>query len=110
MSRFDDDTRTRLRRALLKRGHVIATKLSDVLAGKDGERGLRALGLDAKPGMRPEEVLRAALDHVETLRKQLEAGDPAYGACWVCGTELPLAGLEEVPWADACPAHAGTVR
>lgn len=110
MSRFDEAARGRLRRALLKRGHTIATKLAEVLAGKDGERGLRALGLDAKPGMRPEEVLRAALDHVERLRKQVEADDDTYGRCWVCGTELPAAGLEEVPWADACPAHAGAVR
>lgn len=108
--RFDDPTRARLRRKLLDRGQVIATKLSEVLAGKDAERGLRAIGLDAKPGMRPEEVLRAALDHVERLRKRLEAGDDAYGRCWSCGVDLGLPALEEVPWADACGAHAGLVR
>jgi RNA polymerase-binding transcription factor DksA len=110
MSRFDDATRERLRKRLLKRGQKIADELAAILAGKDAAQGLRALGLDAKPGMRPEEVLRASLDHVEKLRKQLVAGDDAYGRCWVCNTELPLAGLEEVPWADACGAHAGMTR
>jgi RNA polymerase-binding transcription factor DksA len=110
MSRFDEATRARIRKRLLKRGQTIATKLSEILSGKDGETGLRALGLDAKPGMRPEEVLRAALDHVEKLRKQVEADDDAYGRCWVCNAELPVAGMEEVPWADACGAHAGMTR
>src|SRR5688572_3622613 len=110
MSRFDEPTRARLRKRLLQRGQTIATKLAEVLSGKDALRGLAALGLDAKPGMRPEEVLRAALDHVEKLRKQLEADDDTYGRCWECGVELPLAGLEEVPWADACGAHAGMTR
>lgn len=109
-ARFDDDTRARLRRRLLDRGQVLATLLAAVLAGKDKERELAAIGLDAKPGMRPEEVLRAALDHVERLRKQVEAGDDAYGRCHACGTDLGgAAAMLEVPWADACPAHAGLV-
>ncbi|KAB2898761.1 MAG: hypothetical protein F9K40_11050 [Kofleriaceae bacterium] len=106
--RFDDDTRARLRRLLLDRGQVLATLLAAVLAGKDQVRELAAIGLDAKPGMRPEEVLRAALDHVERLRRQVEASDDAYGRCHVCGTDLGgAAAMLEVPWADACPAHAG---
>ncbi len=106
--RFDDETRARLRRRLLDRGQVLATLLAAVLAGKDKVRELAAIGLDAKPGLRPEEVLRAALDHVERLRKQVEAGDDAYGRCHACGTDLGGAvAMLEVPWADACPAHAG---
>jgi hypothetical protein len=108
--RFDDDARGRLRTKLLARGQVIATKLSELLAGKDGRSLMSLLGLDARPGLRPEEVLRAALDHVERLRKLVEAGDDAYGRCWVCGKDVGLAGLEEVPWADACGEHAGMVR
>lgn len=108
--RFDEDTRARLRRRLLDRGQVLATLLAAVLAGKDKERELAAIGLDAKPGMKPEEVLRAALDHVERLRKQVEAGDDAYGRCWTCGTDLGAGAMLEVPWADACPAHAGLAR
>ncbi|HVK72625.1 MAG TPA: hypothetical protein VM734_04870 [Kofleriaceae bacterium] len=101
-----DPTRAARRRQLLARGHAIATRLAEVLAGKDGERGLRALGLHARPGMRPEEVLRAALDRVETLRRWLDAGDDRYGRCHACGAALSAAQLDEVPWADACPAHA----
>jgi hypothetical protein len=109
--RFDDDTRARLRRKLLDRGQVLATQLAAELAGKGGKQGLAAIGLDDKPGMRPEEILRAALDQVEKLRKQVEAGDDAYGRCRECGVDLggPVAMLE-VPWADACPAHAAMSR
>lgn len=103
--RFDDEARARLRRKLLDRGRGLATRLAEVLAGKDGDRALRALGLTAKPSMRPEEVLRAALDHVEALRKRLEAGDDGYGRCHVCDADLGLAAMDEVPWADACRAH-----
>jgi RNA polymerase-binding transcription factor DksA len=105
--RFDDDTRALLRRRLLDRGQVLATLLAAVLAGKDKKKDLAAIGLDAKPGMKPEEVLRAALEHVERLRKQVEAGDDAYGRCHVCAKDLGAAAMLEVPWADACAAHAG---
>jgi len=105
--RFDDATRARLRRMLLDRGQVLATLLEAVLTGKGKERELAAIGLDAKPGMRPEEVLRAAMEHVDRLRKQVQDGDDAYGRCRECGIDLGLAGLLEMPWADACAAHAG---
>jgi hypothetical protein len=106
--RFDDNTRALLRRRLLDRGQVLATLLAAVLAGNGKKKDLEAIGLDAKPGMKPEEVLRAALDHVERLRKQVESGDDAYGTCHVCGTDLGGAtAMLEVPWADACPAHSG---
>jgi len=108
--RFDDETRTRLRRALLDRGQVLATRLAEILAGKDGDRAVRALGLDAKPGMSPEEVLRAALARVEALPQLVEAGHEPYGRCHVCAVDLGLAAMTEVPWADACGAHAGMVR
>lgn len=96
----------RLRRALLDRGQAIATKLAALLAGEQPMTIIRALGLDLKPGARPEEILRAALDHVERLRKLIEADDDRYGRCHECGVALDLAALHEVPWADACHAHA----
>ncbi len=108
--RFDAPTCARLRRSLLDRGQVLATLLAELLAGKDKTRSIDALGLNARPGMRPEEILRAALDHVEALRKQIEAGDDRYGRCHVCGDDLGLAALTEVPWSDACHAHAGLAR
>jgi hypothetical protein len=105
--RFDDATRARLRRMLLDRGQVLATLLAAALAGRGKLRDLAAIGLGDKPGMKPEEVLRAALDHVERLRKLVQAGDDAYGRCHVCGIDLGTANLLELPWADACGAHAG---
>ncbi len=108
--RFDADARARLRRMLLDRGQVLATLLAEVLGGKDRARAVEALGLHARPGMRPEEILRAALDHVEALRRMVEAGDDGYGRCHVCGADLGLAAMLEVPWADACRAHAGLAR
>jgi hypothetical protein len=108
--RFDADQRALLRRRLLDRGQVLATLLAAVLAGNGKKKDLEAIGLNAKPGMRPEEVLRAGLDHVEKLRKQVEAGDEAYGRCHECGIELGIDQMLEVPWADACGPHAGLAR
>lgn len=106
-TRFDDATRARLRRGLQQRGLDLATRLADVLAGGDADRILRAFGLTAKPGAKPEELLRRALDAVEARRKLLDAGDDRYGRCDVCGVDLGAMALGEMPWADRCQAHAG---
>ncbi len=103
--RFGPEEKKRLRSALMKRGHNLATLLSDVLAGKRPPQ-LAAL-LAAKPGKRPEEVLRLALDQHEARRKLLDDDDDRFGRCDTCGAELPLMALYDVPWADRCPAHAG---
>lgn len=101
---FEHEVRERLRRGLLQRGQQLATRLAEILAGKAREVDLAALKL--KPGKRPEEALREALDAVEARRRLLVAGDERYGNCDVCGVELGLAALEEMPWADRCAAHA----
>ncbi len=106
-TRFDDSTRDRLRRGLQHRGLALATRLSELMAGGDAERVLRAFGLTAKPGATPEELLRRALDQVEARRTLLDAGDDRYGRCDVCGVDLGAAALGEMPWADRCQAHAG---
>ncbi len=103
--RFDDITRARLRRRLLDRGEVLATLLAEILAGKDEAPALAALGL-LQPGIRPEEALRKALDQVESRRTLLDARDDRYGRCDVCGIDLGLVALDEMPWADRCAAHA----
>lgn len=95
--------RFRLRRALLDRGLTLATLLSAVLAGKR-PASLAAL-LAARPGKRPEEVLRLALAQVEAQRILLDAEDDRFGRCGVCGIDLGLAALGEVPWADRCHQH-----
>ena len=102
--RFDSDTLTRLRRDLMRRGATLATLLAEVLAGKRPPQ-LAAL-LAQKPGKRPEEVLRFALDQVEAQRRLLDRGDDGYGRCGTCGVDLGVAALGEMPWADRCAAHA----
>ena len=102
--RFLIDDRAALRKAIMARGKTYATLLSQVLAGKRPPE-LASL-LSGKPGMRPEEVLRAALDQVESRRRLLDAADDRFGRCDHCGTDLGLARLREMPWADRCEAHA----
>ncbi|HEY5925766.1 MAG TPA: hypothetical protein VIV11_28965 [Kofleriaceae bacterium] len=102
--RFATDDKVRLRRVILRRGHTIATLLADVLAGKRPPS--LASMLAQKPGMRPEEVLRLALDQIEGRRKLLDADDDRFGRCDVCGLDLGLPSLDEVPWADRCAAHS----
>ncbi len=90
----------------MTRGQTLATLLSEVLAGKQPP-ALTAM-LDAKPGMRPEEVLRQALDQIEARRALLDADDDRFGRCDVCGVDLGAPALGEMPWADRCVAHAVT--
>jgi hypothetical protein len=102
--RFDAAMLARLRRDLLDRGGKLASLLADVLAGKQPPQLAKMLA--GKPGKRPEEVLRLALDQVEGRRRLLAAGDDRYGRCDVCGADLGVAALIEVPWADRCAPHA----
>ena len=103
--RFDDAQTKELRRRLLDRGRVLATLLGDVLAGKDKPPELERI-LNARPGIRPEEVLRKALDQVERQRELLDRDDDRYGRCAVCGVDLGATVLEEMAWADRCETHA----
>lgn len=102
--RFSSDDTARLRRGLMKRGRDLAELLSQVLAGKKPP-SLASL-LAARPGMRPEEVLRMTLDAVEARRKLLDADDDHFGRCDICGVDLGLPALEQMPWADRCSAHS----
>ncbi len=103
--RFDRPTHEELRRRLLRRGAQLATLLAEVLAGKDNASTLAGLGLE-RPGKRPEEILRDALNQVEGRRRLLVAGDDRFGRCDVCGGEIDHVALMEMPWADRCEAHA----
>jgi hypothetical protein len=100
-------TRQRLLRRLLQRGAALATLLADVLAGKDKAAAVAALRV-LRPGIRPEEALRNALDQIERRRVLLASDDERYGRCDVCGVELGIAALEEMAWADRCHAHAAS--
>jgi len=102
--RFDPATLATFRRDLLRRGEIVAGLLADVLAGKRPPQVTELLA--QKPGKRPEEVLRLALDQIERRRRLIDANDDRYGRCDVCGADLGAAALGEMPWADRCAAHA----
>jgi RNA polymerase-binding transcription factor DksA len=104
--RLDPETLARLRRDLMRRGQALATLLADVLAGKQPPQLAELVA--QKPGKRPEEVLRLALDQVEVRRRLIDAADDRYGRCDVCATELDPVALTEMPWADRCAAHAAS--
>jgi len=103
----DPELRQQLRRGLLERGRVLATLLAELLAGKQIEAKLTAMGVEGKPGMRPEEKLRRALDRIETRRRLLDEGDDRFGRCEHCGVDLGETALQAMPWADRCYAHNG---
>lgn len=81
------------------------TLLAEVVSGKDRTAALEALGF-LKPGIRPDQALRAALDRIERRRLLLVSDDARYGCCEICGSDLGASVLEEAPWADRCRAHA----
>lgn len=84
---------------------MLATLLAEVLAGKPVAAKLGPLGVEGKPGMRPEEKLRLALDQIEARRTLLDARDDRFGRCEVCAIDLSELELSEMPWADRCRAH-----
>ena len=86
---------------------MLATLLADVLAGKASEARVQAIATGGKPGMRPAEKLRWALDQIERRRMLLDDGDDRFGRCEVCGVDLGEVALGEMPWADRCRDHAG---
>lgn len=88
----------------MARGQNLATLLSDVMAGKQPP-ALDAL-VAAKPGKRPEEVLRLALDQIEARRRLLDDDDDRFGRCDLCGADLGEVALGEMAWADRCAEHA----
>jgi RNA polymerase-binding transcription factor DksA len=102
--RFDPATLATFRRDLLRRGEVVAGLLAAVLAGKRPPQIAELLA--QKPGKRPEEVLRLALDQLEGRRRLIDTEDDRYGRCDVCGADLGVVALGEMPWADRCAAHA----
>lgn len=101
--RFDQSTRARYRAALLRKGGQIAGELAEILGGKKKRMPLGELPAAAqKPGMKPEERLRAYLEHVEACRRRLDAEDDAFGRCRTCNQDLGSVVLDQMPWADRC--------
>ena len=95
------------RKALLRKGHEIAIKLSAVLAGKEVRlielADLRQRG----PVLTPEQKLRRYLDLVNERRKALESEDGSYGVCEVCKEPLSEAELDMMAWATRCRGCSG---
>ena len=102
--RFAPDQLVRFRRGIMRRGLDLATILSELLGGKDKTSALAAMQV-TKPGLKPEEAVRMALDQVEARRKLIDADDDRYGRCDVCGDDLGPLALGELPWADRCQKH-----
>jgi hypothetical protein len=102
---FDPGMRERVRRRLLKHGMILRSLLAEVVSGKDRTSVLQALGI-LRPGTRPYEALRTALDRNERRRVLLVSDDARYGCCELCGDDLGAAALAEAPWTDRCRAHA----
>jgi len=100
------DTKERYRRALLDKGMEISAQLAAELAGKgSSEVGLAVVpALITRPGMRPDEKLRAFLDLVERKRRSLVADELGFGHCGACETPLGESELDQMPWADRCQA------
>ncbi len=86
-----------LHHRLLAKGQEIAGMLSDLLAGKKPS-GLDLL--EARPGETEEEKLHRYLDLIQSRIDAIQDG--TYGRCQVCGGQIPLAELDEVPWAERC--------
>ena len=98
-----DQQLARARQELMKKGMAVANKLSKVLSGLDirldqieGVHGL------SEPGMRPEEKLRAYLNHIERRRKLLDSDPDAFARCSVCEQPILPVLIQESPWADIC--------
>lgn len=104
--RFDRTMLATFRRDLMRRGETFATLLAEVLAGKRPPQLAELLA--QKPGKRPEEVLRLALEQIEGRRRLIDTGDDRYGRCDVCGADLGVTRLGEMPWADRCTTHAAS--
>lgn len=100
-SPYTPEDRQRWRQRLLAKGQEIATKLAEVLAGKEVD--LQKLGLqmtgDAMP---PEKRLRRFLDLV--MQRLRYVDDPRFGFDRERGSFLAVAELNEVPWIEVEPS------
>lgn len=104
---LSDKKKELYRQRLLKKGHGIAKKLANVLAGLDVRLADLADMRWSEPGMTKEEKLRAQLDHINACRKALEADDGTFGTCFHCKEDISEPELDEMPWVDECRNCAG---
>ncbi len=95
-----DEARKQLRlKRINDKGLGVATRLSELLAGKDVDLG--AIGLSGPELVDDKEMrLRGFLDQINAARQRLLSG--AYGVCLACGAPFPDAALDEMPWIERC--------
>jgi hypothetical protein len=96
----DADRHQRLLTRINQKGLEIATKLSELLAGKDVRLEDFELTGDEDPRVRKEERLRAYLALVNRARARLN--DETIGTCVSCGAAIREAAIDETPWLLRC--------
>ena len=89
--------------ALLHKGQDVADMLAALLAGKDVDLG--SLPVPFGPGQDPELRLRNFLDQIDRAIKAFSTD--GFGRCQFCGVDLDRRAVEQEPWLESCPAHAG---
>jgi hypothetical protein len=90
--------RDRLLRRLLAKGSEVSEALTRILAGE--KLDLERLLGGGEPGETPAERLRRFLDLLDERIQAARHG--RYGFCDQCGSALPFAELDAVPWQRTC--------
>lgn len=99
---MDAARHARLLARINQKGLGVATKLSELLAGKDVRLEDFELTGDEDPRVKKEERLRAYLALVNRSRARLLDG--SIGTCVSCGGEIGAAAIDETPWILRCDA------
>ncbi|MGM0576736.1 MAG: hypothetical protein ACQEXJ_13485 [Myxococcota bacterium] len=101
------DARTELRlQRINAKGLQVASKLADLMAGKDIDLNDMQGVWEGDEDRDDEERLRTWLDAINAARHRIQSG--AYGRCLACDEPLDPAALDEIPWLERCPACEAT--
>ena len=83
-----------------KKGWEVAQKLIEIKANQDINLEQLANQFTGKREIPPEDRLRFYLDQINHARERL--GGDQWGVCLQCGSKLPDAMLDEMPWVELC--------
>ncbi len=97
---MDPARHARLLARINQKGLEVATKLSELLAGKEVRLEDFELTGGEDPRVSKEERLRGYLALVNRSRARLLDG--SIGTCVSCGAELREAAIDETPWILRC--------
>jgi len=98
---YSNEDRERWKQALLAKGREVASKLEEILAGKNVTLSTMKLPWEEKPGERKEERLRRFLDHL--MKRMRSVQHPRFGYDPERGAFLSVPELDEMPWIDVEP-------